>query len=119
MDANATWFSALWFCITANVAVSQIMMPPRVSSLMVSQRFELMLTRVNLMLLSMDFPLIEAILSYALYARIEDNPFNASPNCAYTGDLVIESRRFTSLDVLCSSNKTYRRSSARERERER
>lgn len=77
-------------------------MPPRVSNLMVSHRFELMFTRVNLMLLSMDFPFMIPILSYALYARIEDNPFSASPNCAYTGDLVIESSRFTSLDVLCS-----------------
>lgn len=48
----------------------------------------------------MNFPLMFAIRSYALYARIDDRPFNASPNRAYTGDLVIESKRLTSREVL-------------------
>lgn len=67
---------------TAKVAVNQIMTPPNISNLMVSQRFELIFTRVNLILLSIDFPLMLAIQSYALYARMVHKPFKASPNCA-------------------------------------
>nr|GMD06433.1 Retrovirus-related Pol polyprotein from transposon TNT 1-94 [Ipomoea batatas] len=103
VEANATLFSALPFCMTANVAVNHTMIPPNVSSLMPSQRVALMATRVNLMLLSIDFPLMLSNLSYALYARMLDKPFKASPNCAYTGDLVIDSRRFTSRSVLCET----------------
>lgn len=100
VDANASWFLAFPFCITAKVAVSQIMSPPTVSNRIANQRFALMLTNVNRMLLSIEFPLIFAIRSYALYARIVERPFKASPNCAYTGDLVMESNLFTSRAVL-------------------
>ncbi|KAF5820670.1 hypothetical protein HanXRQr2_Chr01g0004781 [Helianthus annuus] len=52
--------------MTAKVAVNQIIKPPNVSNLMVSQRLALKFRRVNLILLSIDLPLMVAIRSYAL-----------------------------------------------------